>query len=132
MTIDELKQLRILANEIKSKYEILKEAKASAYRITQIMSSAPKAKNVGEGFSPAVLKTMLIAEQMQNVVTKMAEEFGRLYEEAIKEIAKVENPQERMILEYRYLAYKSWYEITTLMHFSHFFTLFHHKIENII
>ena len=117
MTIGELKQLRILASEIKAKHEVLKEAKANAYRITQIVSNVPK-KNNGEGFSHAVLKAMMLAEEMQDVLNTMIEEFSKLYESATQEISKVGNVQERMILEYRYLAYKSWYEISSLMHFS--------------
>lgn len=118
MRVEELKKLRVLANEIKSKYEVLEEAKATAYRITKIVSDMPKAKNSGDGFNTAVIKTLIMVEELQGTIKHMIEEFGNLYEEASKEINKLEDIQERTVLEYRYLAYKPWHEIAGLMHYT--------------
>ena len=127
MTVEELKKLRTLQFEIKSKYEILEEAKASTTRITQLISDMPKAKGVGEGFSPAVIKVMTMTENMKKIVSEMTELFSELYQKAVNEISKIENLQERTLLEYRYLSYKSWYEIASFMKLSYRRVLQLHK-----
>ena len=117
MRIEELKELRKLSMEIRSKYEILKEARLSAYRINNILSATPKGKN-GEGFSTAILNAMSIAEEMKETVIKLTEKYTKKYKEAKEEIEKLEELQEKLILELRYLSNKKWDEIARIMNFS--------------
>ena len=118
MRLEEVKNLKVLVNKIKSKYEVLEEAKATAYRITKIISDMPKSKNSGDGFDSIVVKILMAVEEQQVMMKHLIEEYGKLYEKTTQEIGKIEDIQERTVLEYRYLAYKPWNEIARLMHYT--------------
>jgi len=117
MKKEELSRLRKLQMEIKSQYEVLTETKQQAYRITQLITGLPKGHN-GDGLSGAVIKVMAMAEMIEESMKSSIEEYTQKYEQAAKEIKQIPNTQERAILELRYLAFKSWYEIAKLMHLS--------------
>lgn len=117
MKKEELSRLRKLQMEIKSQYEVLTETKQQAYRITQLITGLPKSHN-GDGLSDAVIKVMAMAEMIEETMKSSIEEYTQKYEQATKEIKQIPKTQERAILELRYLAFKSWYEIAKLMHLS--------------
>lgn len=96
-----------------SKIEQMARLQSLATRTTTVIRSAP----VGNGSD--------LSSRVERAIVIMAEQSGQLADEiqhllAIREkvsaaIAAVSNPAERRVLEYRYLAFLSWKEISHSM-----------------
>ena len=123
VTFEEVKELRQMHFELKSKYEVLKELRAQAVRITSILDGLPKSPNSGSGIAAPVINIVMLEEELKGLI----ERYTRKYGEAKEELAKIEAPKERSIMELRYLAGKSWSEIATIMSYSRARVLQLHK-----
>lgn len=134
-----LQQVFIAYQEADSKLEQIARLQALATRTTTVLRSTP----CGNGTSlTSRVEQAIIAIEGQN--DKLADEikhFLQVRDTVAEAIAKVHDDSERRILEYRYLAFKSWKEIShsmkisiryaymlherALKNFSEQFTLFH-------
>ena len=119
MTKEELQKLRQVQTEIKAKQELLAETRATAYRITQIMKEVPTQKtNEKGGFEQKIIKVMSLTANIELTITETINKYAELYINANNEIEQMKNRQEKIIMQLRYLANKSWEEISGIMHLS--------------
>ena len=107
-----LSQAYLLDKRIKSKTEQLKCLRDLATRTNMPLSDMPKNPNRGNSkMEDAVLKIVAledeISEDILNLVT--------LKQEIMHSIKKVENGEYQMLLELRYLCFKTWEEISVEM-----------------
>lgn len=107
-----LSQAYLLDKRIKSKTEQLKCLRDLATRTNMPLSDMPKNPNRGNSkMEDAVLKIVAledeISEDILNLVT--------LKQEIMHSIKKVENSEYQMLLELRYLCFKTWEEISVEM-----------------
>lgn len=112
---DFLKQAFDINREIDNKLEQLERLKELAVKTTSVISDMPKGSNKqGSNLENAIIK---IHEQQE----KLDREVARLIDKQTQiasVIASVENYDERMVLEYRYLCFKPWRAIAKAMHLS--------------
>ena len=108
-----LKQVFNAYQDADSKLEQMARLQALATRTTTVIHSTP----VGNGSG--------LSSRVEQAIVAMAEQSGRLAdeiqrlldvrEEVASAIEKVADPAERRVLEYRYLAFLSWKEISHSM-----------------
>lgn len=114
-TKDFLKQAFVINREIDNKLEQLARLKELAVKTTSVISDMPKAANAqGSRLENAIIK---IQEEQE----KLDKELARLIDKRTQiaaVIASVENHDERMVLEYRYLCFKPWRAIAKAMNMS--------------
>ena len=111
-TKEYLSQAYLLDKRIKSKTEQLKCLRDLATRTNMPLSDMPKNPNRGNSkMEDAVLKIVAledeISEDILNLVT--------LKQEIMHSIKQVENSEYQVLLELRYLCFKTWEEISVEM-----------------
>lgn len=107
-----LQQAFVAHKEIEVRLEQISALQALATQTTTIIRHAPGGSNI---FKSRV-ETAVI--QIQEHMTHLADEVARLIEvtkQISSAIALVSNVNERAILEYRYLCFFSWQQISALM-----------------
>lgn len=107
-----LQQAFVAHKEIEVRLEQISALQALATQTTTIIRHAPGGSNI---FKSRV-ETAVI--QIQEHMTHLADEVARLIEvtkQISSAIALVPNANERAILEYRYLCFFSWQQISALM-----------------
>lgn len=110
-----LQQVFVSYQEVDSKLEQIARLQSLATRTTTIISGTPH----GRGTLSSRVEQAIIAINGQTDL--LAAEINHLLEvrRAVSDaIATVDNPVDRRILEYRYLAFKSWQEISRAMKMS--------------
>ena len=129
-----LEQAWRLDDEIKSKIEQLDVLNALAAHTTSALSGMPHAAgHEGSKLEDTIVKIVGLQEEINADVDRLVDlkrEIGRL-------IAQVENRDQRLILELRYLCRKPWDEITVRMNLSERWTFLLHdralkKMQEII
>ena len=109
-------------------------------QIARLQSLATKAITVMNGVPTAgtsagsVIETRIGEVQEQSAL--LAEEISRMVDarnEVAEAIARVTNPDERCLLELRYLCHYSWEQIAKILTFSvdHVFTLHRQALKNL-
>ena len=111
-TKDFLQQAYIAHREVELKLEEIEKLRSLSTRTTSKISSVP-------------IRGSVNGSRIENAVALIEEQADRLAEEVLKlleinksvanAIAQVKNPSERAILEYRYLCFFSWQQISALM-----------------
>lgn len=107
-----LQQVYVANGEIEMKLEEIERLRALATRTTSTIKSTPS----GGSGSKSKIENAVIA--IQEKIERLADEITKLLEvsELVgKAIAKVKEPTERRILEYRYLHFFSWKQIALMM-----------------
>ena len=110
---DFLQQVFIVYKEVDSKLEQIERLQALATRTTTVISGTPRGN--GSALSSRVEAAVL---SIQNQSDFLADEINHLLDvrkRVADEIAKVTNHNERIVLEQRYLAFRSWKEISHSM-----------------
>lgn len=109
---DFLQQAFVAHKEIEVQLERLTTLQALATRTTTVMRTAPGGNHAfGSSIENAVI-------QIQELTDSLADEIARLIEVTKKvsaAIAQVPNPNERAVLEFRYLCFFSWPQIAAVM-----------------
>ena len=108
-----LQQVFIAYQEADSKLEQMERLQSLATRTTTVIRSVP----CGNGMALHSRVERAIAD-VQEQSEQLADEINRLVNvrrEVAEAIAQMTNPNERRILEYRYLAFLSWKEISHSM-----------------
>lgn len=107
-----LQQAYIAHGEIEIKLEQINRLQAVATRTTTTLKSTP----CGSSVSGSKIETAVVAIQQE--IDRLADEVKNLLainKQVQTAIKAVENPTERKILEYRYLCFFSWQQISLLM-----------------
>lgn len=108
-----LQQAYIAHGEVEMKLEQITRLQSLATRTTSTISTTLGNKN---GESESKIERAIIS--MEGQIEKLSEEITKLLEvvkEVSEAISQVANPTERKILEYRYLCFFSWKQISLLM-----------------
>ena len=111
-----LQQVFVAYKEIDSKIEQIARLQSLATRTTTVIKSIPCGK--GTTLSSRVENAVL---SIQGQTEYLAKEINHLLEvrrEVSDAIAKVQNHDERIVLEYRYLCFYSWKQISHAMRMS--------------
>lgn len=108
-----LQQAYIVHGEIEMKLERMDKLRSLAARTTRRLSGIP-VRGLSDGGSRVENAVVLLEEQAD----RLADEVLKLLEiskSVATAIAKVKDSNERAVLEYRYLCFFSWAQISTLM-----------------
>lgn len=109
---DFLQQAYIAHREVELKLEEIEKLRSLSTRTTGKISSIPiRGSGNGSRVENAVVLLEEQAERLADEVLKLLE----INKSVADAIAKVKNHDERIILEYRYLCFFSWSQISTLM-----------------
>ena len=98
-------------------------------KINAVIDGTPSVSN--KDFS-RIESAVTAALNYSTSVADAVGEFILLHKSAMREINKIQSFDEKLILEYRYLAFKSWAEIADLMHVSlrYIYKLHGHALES--
>lgn len=109
---DFLQQAYIAHREVELKLEEIEKLRSLSIRTTTKLSDVP-------------IRGSVTGSRVENAVALLEEQAERLADEVLKlleisknvadAIAQVKNSSERAVLEYRYLCFFSWPQISTLM-----------------
>jgi len=107
-----LQQAYIAHGEVDIKLEQIAKLQSLATRVTTTLKNTP----CGSAVSGSRIENSVV--NIQEQISRLAEEVTNLLaiqEKVATAIKRVENPVERKILEYRYLCFFSWQQITLIM-----------------
>ncbi|MBR4384068.1 MAG: sigma-70 family RNA polymerase sigma factor [Selenomonadaceae bacterium] len=115
---------------VESRLEQIARLQSLATKATTVMNGVPTAGTS----AGSVIETRIGEVQEQSAL--LAEEISRMVDarnEVAEAIARVTNPDERCLLELRYLCHYSWEQIAKILTFSvdHVFTLHRQALKNL-
>lgn len=110
-----LSQAMYIDQRIDSKLEQIMKLRESATKATATLSDMPRpdSPNV-QSMEETIVKIVDLEREINRDIDALVD----LKAEARKVIAQLENPEQQLILEMRYLCYKSWAEIAEDLSFS--------------
>lgn len=109
-----LKQSFKIVHQIEAKCARLEELRAMAERMTPILTGMPSGSGGSSKLEDAVIR-------IADMEAEIAEEYNAatiLLQDITAAIKAVEKPDQRTLLELRYLAYRSWPEIADALYLS--------------
>ena len=104
-----LQQVFIAYQDADSKLEQIARIQALATRTTSVIRAIPLGN--GTALSSRVENAIAAIEGQAEYLADEITRLLKVRDEVAAEIAKLDNPVERRILEYRYLCFHSWKEI---------------------
>ncbi len=115
---------------VESRLEQIARLQSLTTKATTVMNGVPTAGTS----AGSVIETRIGEVQEQSAL--LAEEISRMVDarnEVAEAIARVTNPDERCLLELRYLCHYSWEQIAKILTFSvdHVFTLHRQALKNL-
>lgn len=110
-----LSQAMYIDQRIDSKLEQIMKLRESATKATATLSAMPRpdSPNV-QSMEETIVKIVDLEREINRDIDALVD----LKAEARKVISKLDNPEQQLILEMRYLCYKSWAEIAEDLSFS--------------
>ena len=110
-----LSQAMYIDQRIDSKLEQIMKLRESATKATATLSDMPRpdSPNV-QSMEETIVKIVDLEREINRDIDALVD----LKAEARKVISKLDNPEQQLILEMRYLCYKSWAEIAEDLSFS--------------
>jgi len=110
-----LSQAMYIDQRIDSKLEQIMKLRESATKATATLSDMPRpdSPNV-QSMEETIVKIVDLEREINRDIDVLVD----LKAEARKVISKLDNPEQQLILEMRYLCYKSWAEIAEDLSFS--------------
>ena len=110
-----LSQAMYIDQRIDSKLEQIMKLRESATKATATLSDMPRpdSPNV-QSMEETIVKIVDLEQEINRDIDALVD----LKAEARKVISKLDNPEQQLILEMRYLCYKSWAEIAEDLSFS--------------
>ncbi|MFR3337785.1 MAG: DUF1492 domain-containing protein [Ruminococcus sp.] len=110
-----LSQAYRLDNRIDSKIEQLKSLNLLATKCTSTLSDMPKSQSISNSrLEDTVVKIVDLQEEINMDIDSLVD----LKRDIVKTIKSVQNPEYQIILELRYLCFKTWEEIAVQMNCS--------------
>lgn len=110
-----LSQAYRLDKRIDSKIEQIKSLNLLATKCTTTLSDMPKSQSAGNSrLEDTVVKIVDLQEEINRDIDSLVD----LKRDIVKTIKSVQNPEYQIILELRYLCFKTWEEIAVQMNCS--------------
>lgn len=110
-----LSQAYRLDKRIDSKIEQLKSLNLLATKCTSTLSDMPKSQSISNSrLEDTVVKIVDLQEEINRDIDSLVD----LKRDIVRTIKSVQNPEYQMILELRYLCFKTWEEIAVQMNCS--------------
>lgn len=110
-----LSQAYRLDKRIDSKIEQLKSLNLLATKCTSTLSDMPKSQSAGNSrLEDTVVKIVDLQEEINKDIDNLVD----LKRDIVRTIKSVQNPEYQIILELRYLCFKTWEEIAVQMNCS--------------
>lgn len=110
-----LSQAYRLDKRIDSKIEQLKSLNLLATKCTSTLSDMPKSQSAGNSrLEDTVVKIVDLQEEINKDIDSLVD----LKRDIVRTIKSVQNPEYQIILELRYLCFKTWEEIAVQMNCS--------------
>ena len=110
-----LSQAYRLDKRIDSKIEQLKSLNLLATKCTSTLSDMPKSQSISNSrLEDTVVKIVDLQEEINRDIDSLVD----LKRDIVRTIKSVQNPEYQIILELRYLCFKTWEEIAVLMNCS--------------
>ena len=110
-----LSQAYRLDKRIDSKIEQLKSLNLLATKCTSTLSDMPKSQSISNSrLEDTVVKIVELQEEINMDIDSLVD----LKRDIVKTIKSVQNPEYQIILELRYLCFKTWEEIAVQMNCS--------------
>lgn len=110
-----LSQAYRLDKRIDSKIEQLKSLNLLATKCTSTLSDMPKSQSISNSrLEDTVVKIVDLQEEINRDIDSLVD----LKRDIVKTIKSVQNPEYQIILELRYLCFKTWEEIAVQMNCS--------------
>ncbi len=106
-----LSQAYWLNKKIYAKKAQIEQYRSLAEKITPVLSDMPKAQTNGSRVADAAVKIADLQMELQTDILDLI----KLKEQIEQTIKAVENPEAEVVLELRYLAFKTWQEIADIM-----------------
>ena len=110
-----LSQAMYIDQRIDSKLEQIMKLRESATKATATLSDMPRPDSPNV---QSMEETIVKIGDLEREINRDIEALVDLKAEARKVISKLDNPEQQLILEMRYLCYKSWAEIAEDLSFS--------------
>lgn len=110
-----LSQAYRLDKRIDSKIEQLKSLNLLATKCTSTLSDMPKSQSAGNS---RLEDTLVKIVDLQEEINKDIDSLVDLKRDIVRTIKSVQNPEYQIILELRYLCFKTWEEIAVQMNCS--------------
>lgn len=125
-----LQQVFIAYQDTESKLEQIARIQSLATRTTSVIKAIPIGN--GNALSSRVENAIMAIEGQSEYLADEVAHLLKVREEVSAEIARLENPAERRILEFRYLCFYSWKEIANVMKLGlrYVFKLHERALEN--
>jgi DNA-directed RNA polymerase specialized sigma subunit len=126
MTVKEyLEQVYCINQRINSKLEQVASFHELAKKATMLLSGMPKGKNQGTSPMENIICKMI---DLENEINDDIDNLVDLKREIIDCIKMVAKPEYKTILELRYLSFKGWAEIATIMGYETRYLLKLHRL----
>ena len=110
-----LSQAYRLDKRIDSKIEQLKSLNLLATKCTSTLSDMPKSQSISNSrLEDTVVKIVDLQEEINRDIDSLVD----LKRDIVRTIKSVQNPEYQIILELRYLCFKTWEEIAIQMNYS--------------
>jgi len=100
-----LSQAMYIDQRINSKLEQVMTLRESATKVTQVMSDMPRSSSPNlQQMESTIVKIV----DLENEINRDIDRLVDLKAEVRRVIARLENPDQQLVLELRYLCYKQW------------------------
>lgn len=110
-----LSQAYRLDKRIDSKIEQLKSLNLLATKCTSTLSDMPKSQSISNSrLEDTVVKIVALQEEINRDIDSLVD----LKRDIVRTIKSIQNPEYQIILELRYLCFKTWEEIAVQMNCS--------------
>ena len=107
-----LQQVYHLNEKIESKLEQIARLQSTATRVTTVITGTPGG---GTRLSSRIEDAVVAVQQQSDYLADEIKQLLNLRREVAAAIAELENHNERLVLEYRYLCFYSWQQISIVM-----------------
>lgn len=126
-----LSQAMYIDQRINSKLEQVMTLRESATKVTQVMSDMPR--NPG-GNQQAMENTIVKIIDLENEINRDIDRLVDLKAEVRQVISQLVSPDQQLVLELRYLCYKSWSDIAAELGFceSNIYKLHGEALKNVV
>ncbi|MBR1646201.1 MAG: hypothetical protein IJ685_05410 [Selenomonadaceae bacterium] len=107
-----LQQVYHLNEKIESKLEQIARLQSTATRVTTVITGTPGG---GTRLSSRIENAVVAVQQQSDYLADEIKQLLNLRNEVAAAIAELDNHNERIVLEYRYLCFYSWQQIAHVM-----------------
>ena len=111
MTREQLKGIRLADQRINSKLDKIEQLRSLAERTTTLMTGMPRCVGDQDKYNAIICRIWALEKEIDADI----DAFAEMHRAASDAIDALENERERIVLEMRYLCYRSWGRIAREM-----------------